>query len=53
MNSKHLTHTSQFVTLSVTDMVSYRYCPTGRLLWLQKKDRQTIPTTFWNVTRYK
>ena len=23
--------------LTVTDMVSYRYCPTGRLLWLQKK----------------
>lgn len=37
MNSKYLTSASRFVTLSVTDMVSCHYCPTGRLLWLQKK----------------
>jgi len=33
-------------TLSVTDMVSYRYCPTGRLLWLQKMTKPPFQQNF-------
>jgi len=32
--------------LSVTDMVSYRYCPTGRLLWLKKMTKPPFQQNF-------
>ena len=32
--------------LSVTDMVSYRYCSTGRLLWLQKMTKPPFQQNF-------
>ena len=37
---------TRFVTLSVTDMVSYRYCSTGRLLWLQKMTKPPFQQNF-------